>query len=320
MEIGFLLLLLAGGALLVPLFGGDDDDEGTDDQSQIDGTFENDQLEGTEGNDLIRGFLGDDTINGNGGDDEIRPGEGADIVDGGAGDDNILGSPGADTLSGGDGYDRIFGGADDDEIDGGADADFIAGGDGNDLIFGGQGTTGANPERDPEFIRGDDGDDTIFIWGEGGEVRGNADDDELILMTGDATMEAGGGLNDDFYVMANVSDAQLTEATITDFDPERDTLTLTIDYVADGGTPPDVDVTLTETTVDGISGVRIDAVFVGPGDIPVSSEASSAFVQGATIAQLGSANIEVVLTEEADLDDPVGLLNDVIAARPVVPA
>ena len=317
MDYTLLLLVAASGALLIPLLGGDDDDDTS--ENEIRGTFGDDDLVGTEGDDVIRGFLGDDTIDGMGGDDDIRPGEGLDTVDGGDGDDNIKGSPGDDYLFGGNGFDTIFGGADDDVIDGGADADFMAGGDGNDTIFGGYGFSGPggepiDTERNPEFMRGDDGDDRLFSWGEGGEVRGNADDDELILMTGDATLEAGGGLNDDFYVFANVDDAQLTEATIADFDPSRDTLVLTIDHTPDGGTPPDVDVTLTQVTVDGVSGVRVDAAFTGPGDVPAESEAATAFLRGATLAQLSSANIEAVLTTDADLEDPEGVLAGVKAA------
>jgi len=316
-----ILLLATSGLLLIPLLGGDDDGGGA--EEGIRGTFEDDNITGTEGDDLILAWRGDDTINGLGGDDEIRPGEGADTVDGGDGDDNIKGSPGADNLTGGNGFDTIFGGADNDIIDGGADADFLTGGNGDDVIYGGFGFSGLggdpiDTERAPEFIRGDDGDDRLFSWGDGGEVRGNADDDELILVTGEATLEAGGGQNDDFYVFANLEDAQLTDATIADFDPSRDTLTLTIDHVPDGGTPPEVDVTLTQVEVDGVNGVRVDAVFVGPGDIPAEQEAASAFLVGATLDQLSSANIEAVLTTEADFEDPESTLTAVKTALSTV--
>jgi len=309
LDITVILLLAASGLLLVPLLGGDDDDE--EPQQGIRGTFEDD--------DLIQTWRGDDTINGLGGDDDIRPGEGADTVDGGDGDDNIAGSPGADNLTGGNGFDTIFGGADNDIIDGGADADFLTGGDGDDVIYGGFGFSGPggepiDTERPPEFIRGDDGDDRLFSWGEGGDVRGNADDDELILVTGAATLEAGGGLNDDFYIFANLEDAQLTNATIADFDPSRDTLTLTIDHAPEGGTLPEIEVTLTQVEVDGVNGVRVDAVFVRPGDIPAEQEAASAFLVGATVDQLSSANIEAVLTNQAGIADPEATLTEVKAA------
>jgi len=317
MDMAIILLLASSGLLFIPLLAGDGDGDG--EEEGIRGTFGDDEIFGTEGDDLILAWSGNDMINGLGGDDEIRPGEGADIVDGGEGDDNIKGSPGEDNLTGGNGFDTIFGGADNDVIYGDADADFLTGGDGDDVIYGGFGFSGPggdpiDTERAPEFIRGDDGDDRLFSWGEGGEVRGNADDDELILVTGEATLEAGGGLNDDFYVFANLEDAQLTDATIADFDPSRDTLTLTIDYVPDGGTPPEVDVTLTQVEVDGVNGVRVDAVFATGSSVPASSEAASAFLVGATIDQLSSANVEAVLTSEADFEDPESTLTAVKTA------
>lgn len=107
-------------------------------------------------------------------------------------------------------------------------------------------------------------------------------------------------------------------ATITDFDPTRDTLTLTLDHVPDGGTPPDVDVTLAEVVVKGVSGVLVQAVFVGPGDVPAENEAATAFLRGATIAQISTANIEAVLTEEANLFDAETTLAAVKAALPPV--
>ena len=318
MDITLILLLAASGALLIPLLGGDG---GDDDDDAIRGTFEDDEIEGTEGDDLILAWKGNDTINGLGGDNEIRPGEGDDTVDGGAGDDNIKGSPGEDTLTGGDGFDTIFGGADNDIIYGGADADFLTGGDGDDVIYGGTGFSGPDgapidTERAAEFMRGDDGDDRLFSWGDGGEVRGNADDDELILVTGEATLEAGGGQNDDFYVLANLDDTQLTEATIADFDPSRDTLTVTLDHLPEAGADLDAEVTLTFVDAadnDGVSGVRVNAAFTNPTDAPDDSEAASAFLVGATLDQLTAADIEVVVTAGTDIDSPQGA-EDTLAA------
>lgn len=322
MDLTILLLLLGAGALIIPQLGGDEG-ENEPELNEIRGTFEDDEIEGTNEDDLIYAWRGNDTINGNGGDDEIRPGEGDDTVKGGPGNDYILGSPGRDDLDGGVGNDRIFGGADDDVINGNYGSDLLRGGNGNDTIFGGFDSRDEDGTLVPalqatDALRGDDGDDTLFIWGGGGTADGSADNDELILVTGQASLTAGGGENDDFYVLANVTDDQLTDATITDFDPARDTLTLTIDHVPDGGTPPDVDLTLTEVTVDGVNGVLVQAVFVGPGDVPAENEAATAFLRGATIAQLSAANIEAVLTTEADIFDPETTLADVKAALPPV--
>ena len=105
-----------------------------------------------------------------------------------------------------------------------------------------------------------------------GEACGGDGADDLVLVIGAATLEADAGFGDEFFVLATVTDEQLTEATITDFDPSRDTLTLTIDYVPEGGTLPDVDVTMTETQFYGVSRVRVEAVYSGSGDVPNESE------------------------------------------------
>ncbi|WP_052700915.1 calcium-binding protein [Loktanella sp. S4079] len=295
----------------------DDDDEATTD-GEIRGSKGDDDIVGTDGDDTILSWAGNDHIAGGDGNDEIRPGPGDDVVYGGNGQDWIVKSPGDDVLHGQVGRDRIFGGAGDDYIDGGYGSDTLGGNEGNDTILGGFDARledGALvPAADAtDDISGGDGDDTIYIWGGDGEARGDDGADDLILVTGSATLEAGAGLGDDFYVLANVTDAQLSEATITDFDPSRDTLTLTVDHVPEGGTLPDVDVTMTETTVDGVSGVRVEAVYTGDGDTPAESEGAVAFLQGMTIELLSPANIAVVSTEEADLFDPEATMGNLVA-------
>lgn len=312
MELTIILLLIGAGALVLPMLGGDDEDGSED---GIRGTFEDDALNGTEGDDLILGWQGNDVINGFGGDDEIRAGEGDDVVDGGDGDDTIFGGPGADILTGGAGSDTISGGAGDDIIYGGPDADTISGGAGNDTIFGGFGSSGDGaPIR--EELRGDDGDDTIFIWGEDGLARGGQGNDELVLVTGEATLRADGGTDDVFYVFANESDGQETHARIPDFDPTRDTLVMTVDHVPDGGAPYDnFEVRIFNGFEDDVSGVRVVVGFDdGDTDVPARYEGSSAFLVGLTVDQLNPDNIEVVLTSEADLAQPQNTLAAVQAA------
>lgn len=303
-----LALILATMGIFI-LIGEDDEEPESGSEDEIRGTFGDDLLTGTEGDDIIRGWQGNDTIDGLGGDDEIHPGEGDDIVYAGNGRDVIFGSPGEDELYGEVGNDTIFGGADNDYINGGYGSDELHGGAGDDTIFGGFDARDENGEIVPalqstDLIRGDDGDDTIYIWGGDGVARGNDGEDDLILVTGAATLEAGAGVGDHFYVLANVTDDQLTEATIEDFDPSRDTLTLTMDYVPDDGTPPDVDVTMTETSIDGVNGVLVEAVYAGTGDIPAESEGAVAFLQGLTLDMLTAANIDVQVTDQADLFDP----------------
>ncbi|WP_162617628.1 calcium-binding protein [Yoonia maritima] len=304
MYIALALVLATFG--LVFLADEDDDDDVTG--NEIRGSEEDDDVTGTEGNDTILTWAGNDTIDAGAGDDEIRPGEGDDIVRAGDGRDWIVGSPGNDELYGQVGGDRVFGGTGDDIIDGGYGSDRLGGQDGDDTIFGGYDAREEDGELVPalnstDHISGGDGDDTIYIWGGDGIARGDDGEDDLVLVTGAATLEAGAGAGDDFYVLANVTDEQLTEAIIEDFDPSRDTLTLTVDHVPAGGTLPDVDVTMTETQVDGVSGVMVEAVYTGPGDIPEETEGAVAFLKGVTIDLLDGANISVETTDQADLFD-----------------
>ncbi|WP_342076566.1 hypothetical protein [Yoonia sp. SS1-5] len=337
MDLTMILLLVAGGALLVPLVLDDDEDseDGPDarriDGDEIRGTFGDDTLDGTDRDDLIFGFTGDDVIDGGGGDDEIRPGEGNDTVNGGLGRDFILGSPGNDVIDGGVGDDRIFGGADDDIIQGGFGSDLLRGGDGNDVIAGGLDarSDGGPAERVTDALRGDDGDDTLFIWGGEGRADGSADDDDLILVTGEATLVGGAGDND-HYVLANVSDDQDTNGIISDFDPVRDTLTLTVDGVLEAGdVAPTLRIetvadTITESDGDGgtvtVSGIRVTAVMEDSATNPDDTEGASVFLRGATQAQVDAATIDVFFTEEADIENPTATLASFGVTVPPTPS
>jgi Ca2+-binding RTX toxin-like protein len=303
------LMYLTLAALLavfgVVLLTADDDDDANEDE--IRGTSGDDEVTGTEENDIIRTWAGNDTIDGGLGDDEIRPGEGDDLVFGGDGRDWIIGSPGEDELYGQVGGDRVFGGDDNDFIDGGYGSDRLGGQDGDDTIFGGFDARDEDGVIVPalqntDTITGGEGNDTIYIWGGEGTANGEDGTDDLILVTGPASLTGGGGA-DDFFVLANVTDDQLTEATIEDFNPFSDTLMLTIDHVSQSGTLPDVDVTMTDTTVDGVNGVMVEAVYDGPGDIPAEFEGAFAFLKGVSAAQLNDTNVDVISTAEADLFD-----------------
>lgn len=82
----------------------------------IDGGPEGDLLPGSESDDQIRGLDGDDSIHGLGGADEIRGDEGNDRLYGGAGRDTLYGGSGNDFLEGGAGNDRLFGDEGDDDF------------------------------------------------------------------------------------------------------------------------------------------------------------------------------------------------------------
>ncbi|MCG3266830.1 calcium-binding protein [Yoonia sp. I 8.24] len=304
MYITLAVLLATFGVIMLSVE--DDEDDETD--GEITGTSGADEISGTDGDDIIRTWAGDDIIDGGAGDDEIRPGEGDDVVYGGDGRDWIIGSPGNDELYGQVGGDRVFGGDGDDFIDGGYGSDRLGGQDGDDTIFGGydsrdEGGVIVPALQATDTITGGEGDDTIYIWGGDGTADGEDGSDNLVLVTGSASLTAGAGDGDDFYVLANVTDDQLTSATIEDFDPGRDTLTLTLDHVPEGGTLPDVDVTMTQTTVDGVNGVLVEAVYTGSGDVPGDFEGAVAFLKGVTTDQLDATNVSVVSTEEADLFD-----------------
>jgi Ca2+-binding RTX toxin-like protein len=303
-----LAVLLATFGVIMLSAEDDDDDDAND--GEIRGTSGDDDITGTEENDIIRTWAGDDTIDGGAGDDEIRPGEGDDLVYGGDGRDWIIGSPGEDELYGQVGGDRVFGGDGNDFIDGGYGSDRLGGQDGDDTIFGGfdsrdEAGTLVEALENTDTITGGDGDDTIYIWGGDGTADGEDGSDDLILVTGSASLTAGAGVGDDFYVLANVTDDQLTEATIEDFDPGRDTLTLTIDHVPEGGTLPGVIVTMSEQRVDGVDGVVVRAEYDGTtGSVPTDNEGAIAFLPGREIDDLSGADISVVSTAEADLFDP----------------
>lgn len=354
MDVSVLLVLLGLGALVIPLASGGSDDDDVSEDGTIRGTFDDDVINGTEGDDIIRGFLGDDTISGLGGNDEIYGGEGNDTIFGGDGRDIIFGGPGDDVIAGGNGNDTIEGGAGNDTLDGGYGADIIRGGNGDDLIFGGP---AARLNDDGEYVlatdindilRGGGGEDTIYIWGgdpavtgkEGGFASGGRNDtavvgedgavldqkDELILVSGSATLEDLQGTTD-FFVLANLDDGLETQATITQFRLESHRLILTVD--AETETELDVDYTLIETTLNDQPGVLVSAVVTGPAGVdPELYEGSSAFLLGATLGSgeltdvsYATINVEVVQTdaETNDYFDPaatVALIKTVIPPNP----
>ena len=333
MSVSLVLLVLLGGALLVPLFGGGDDD-GDDNKNELLGTPESDTIEGTDGNDLIRTWLSDDTVYGNGGNDEIRPGGGNDYVEGGDGLDFIRAEEGDDAVFGNDQDDRIFGDKGDDWLDGGRGSDVVRGGWGNDLIFGGS----DNLDGQTDVLSGEDNSDTIFGWGDGTSMNGgltdvdnpNQDnDDTLVMVTGEGEMENRTGDNTNIG-LANVGDEQDTFITVTDFDIADDTLVLTIDYeTADG-----FDVDPSQTLVVSYSfedseaggGMKVTVSWVSPDDDVVDQESASAFLVGVTqelsalsgledsgtLPQDGSIiMVEVYLTNEASLDDPLATMGEI---------
>jgi len=128
-------------------------------------------------------------------DDELEmlaaAGAQGDTITGGAGTDYLAGGYGDDVIEGEGGNDILAGNAGDDVMDGGAGNDFMLGGAGDDHMAGGDGN---------DRMSGGDGNDTLI----GG--------------SGDDTMAGGSG--GDVFVF----DANSGNDTITDFNPEEDSL------------------------------------------------------------------------------------------------
>lgn len=343
MSISLVLLAVLGVALLVPLFGDDDGD----DRNEILGSSDpDDDVQGTEGNDLIRTFLGEDEVFGNGGNDEIRSGGDDDYVEGGDGLDFVRAGDGDDEVYGGDQDDRLFGDQGNDLLDGERGSDVIRGGRGDDLIFGGS----DNLDGQSDNLSGEDDDDTIFGWGDGTFMGGGQNDvpdnpgsnnDTLVMVTGEGEMENRTGNNTNIG-LANIGDADTTDIIVRDFNPADDNLVLTIDYATSGSPMAQADAEFTvnysfeDATDDRAAGLQITVTWDNPDGDVGATEASSAFLLGFTQSNAGTFNldpnggsfdpedpsapldIEVFLTNEASLDDPVQTLLDLGIATPAM--
>ena len=342
MSASLLLLALLGGALLIPLFGGDEDD----DQDEIRGGPGDDEITGTEDNDVIRSFLGEDTISGGGGNDEIRAGGGDDFVEGGDGLDFIRAGEGNDEVYGNNQDDRIFGDQGDDYLDGGRGEDVIRGGRGDDLIFGGS----DNLEGQADVLSGEDNSDTIFGWGDGTTMSGgltdsdNPDgdnDDTLVMVTGSGEMEnPGTGDMNTNIALANVSDDQLTYIEVGGFDVENDELVLTVDHeTSDGTGPAEFTIDYAFLAADGETGAGM--LVTVSWDNPYSDlteqqyESSSAFLEGVIPGSPGIPldtpvsgeivddsliSVQVHLTENASLTDPIATMGQIGISTPAMAA
>jgi hypothetical protein len=182
-----------------------------------------------------------------------------------------------------------------------------------------------------DTLRGEGGEDTIYIWGGdpavagkgGGFASGGRNDtdvvgedgavldqkDELILVSGSATLEDLQGTTD-FFVLANLDDALQTQATITQFRLEDHRLILTVDADTDTSNALGLDFTLQATTLNGVSGVLVTAVVTNPNGLTADQyEVSSAFLRGATLdtgertdVSRETINIELVQTNAAQTD------------------
>lgn len=167
-------------------------------------------------------------------------GVGNDILKGNVGFDTLYGEDGNDTLRGGAFNDLLFGGAGDDHLSGGSDKDELYGNDGDDTLIGGE---------DGDTLRGDGGND-VLVAAEIGRLAepsptgglpfgldsldGSIGDDTLVASDHDI---ARGGDGADLFVAAHSSNNgdvvtqefatfNGNEASIRDFEPERDQLAI----------------------------------------------------------------------------------------------
>ncbi|MEP4194702.1 MAG: Ig-like domain-containing protein [Aliishimia sp.] len=139
------------------------------------------------------GSLANETITGTTGDD---------ILNASAGTNSVLGGVGNDSLSAGTGFSTLQGGAGDDTITGSQTSGLFEGGSGDDVFSIGLGFfDNTVSERAPVTILGGTGLDDITVssvHGDGGEVRGGADDDTISLNSAffqEGIIDGGNGTN-----------------------------------------------------------------------------------------------------------------------------
>ena len=185
---------------------------------------------GGDGDDTLTGSVGSDTLDGGAGDDQLKSGRGADTLDGGEGNDTIQGGMGDDVIYGGEGNDELGGGQQDDFLDGGAGDDVLRGGAGTATLQGGAGNDVLDGGGRSDVLTGGDGEDTFV---------------------------------QDFSLGGSAAD------TITDFNPEQDTID--IRGLAD----------LADLAVEAVEG----------GTLISAGGDSSLFVANITPDQLGADNV-----------------------------
>lgn len=250
------MLLLVSVALPVLLLGWGISEISDDDEDAVGET-----LEGDDGNDMLDGSQGNDLIRGNGGDDVLQGRAGDDTVLGHAGDDILQGQDGADTLCSGDGDDILTGNRGADFLEGQEGDDFVSGDYSRDLVRGDEGQDTVIGGRGTDVVNGGDGDDVVFggivnrlpldieemealrdgtslaeiLEGENGTINirddrfgdtlyGAAGNDQIFI--GGLDVATGNNGDDTFNLLADqVGDGP---ATITDFNPDDDNVTVIV--------------------------------------------------------------------------------------------
>lgn len=296
--LAFTLLPLIGIGLLALALDDDFEEAAAASRSDASGTEEDDMLLGGGENDLLSGLGGDDELRGEGGDDRILAGDGSDLAIGGAGADALFGEDGDDTLWGIDGDDTLDGGPGDDILRGDAGEDLLLPGAGADAALGGAG----DDEISGAFFSADDLPDLPDrLDGGEGEDRITGDDGDLVT--------GGGGA--DILRVLGIDQPDATPVTITDFDPEEDTLVLVDDAGNDVSFAPFGE-TPQEGEFDGLPFVEIRAT---------PDEAGTEVIyDGSVIALLRDTPVSVLDGDSAWLVNRNALLLVQLSAAPGVAA
>lgn len=142
----------------------------------------------------------------------IKGGSGDDILKGEKFNDTILGRGGSDELYGFAGIDKLVGGAGGDKLRGGGAQDTLKGNGGADRLLGQQGN---------DTLAGGGGGDTLLGGGGADNLLGQKGNDVLIGGKGRDTLSGNGGSDKFVFARADGID------TITDFNPNRETIVIT---------------------------------------------------------------------------------------------
>jgi Ca2+-binding RTX toxin-like protein len=156
------------------------------------------RIRGTRGDDELLGFLDDDRIRGLAGDDTLFGREGR---------DKLYGEDGFDVLHGGIGNDKLFGGRLNDNLYGEGGDDYLTGDVGSRALKG--------SDLGADNLNGGSGNDTL-AQGDGNDfLSGGGGKDVFAFKWSDPATALAAGTGPAF-------------ATLTDFDPLRDTLTFDV--------------------------------------------------------------------------------------------
>jgi len=217
--------------------GGDDLVYGGLGDDMIFGGDGHDAIFAEAGNDVVFAGNGNDMVSGGYGNDVLSGDDGDDMIYGENGNDALFGRDGNDELYGMDGYDLLHGGAGDDLLDGGANSDEMIGGTGDDTYV-------VDNTADIVTEASGEGADTVIasidyaladtlenltlsgeaINGTGNDADnrliGNSADNRLEARAGNDTLNGGmgadamiGGSGDDLYIVDNVGDVVIENAT-----------------------------------------------------------------------------------------------------------